>query len=252
MASEAGALETEPENIEEERGRLKPGQLFLADPNEGRVIPDEEVFEDLTDDRYGEWVAQEQVHLDDIRTTSDRSPQQAVSGLRDYQAAFGYTHDELENMIEPMTQKGKDPVGSMGDDTPLSVLTEFNRPLFSYFKQLFAQVTNPPLDYIREELVTSMESRLGFQRNLLDESPEHARQLVLDSPILTDAELGSIRDCSTNGITTATIDITYEPESAELGAGLEAAIERVREDVVEAIEDGNHDVIVLRPRRRRR
>jgi len=187
MASEAGALETEPENIEE-RGRLKPGQLFLADPNEGRVIPDEEVFEDLTDDRYGEWVAQEQVHLDDIRTTSDRSPQQAVSGLRDYQAAFGYTHDELENMIEPMTQKGKDPVGSMGDDTPLSVLTEFNRPLFSYFKQLFAQVTNPPLDYIREELVTSMESRLGFQRNLLDESPEHARQLVLDSPILTDAE----------------------------------------------------------------
>ncbi|WP_226039390.1 glutamate synthase large subunit [Natrinema sp. DC36] len=247
MASEAGALETDPENIEE-RGRLKPGQLFLADPNEGRVIPDEEVFEDLTDDRYGEWVAQEQVHLDDIRTTNDRSPQQAVSGLRDYQAAFGYTHDELENMIEPMTQKGKDPVGSMGDDTPLSVLTEFNRPLFSYFKQLFAQVTNPPLDYIREELVTSMESRLGFQRNLLDESPEHARQLVLDSPILTDAELGSIRDCSTNGITAATIDITYEPESEEPGDDLEAAIERVREDVVEAIEDGDHDVIVLSDR----
>ncbi|MFC6769044.1 glutamate synthase large subunit, partial [Natrinema soli] len=247
MASEAGALETEPERIEE-RGRLKPGQLFLADPNEGRVIPDEEVFEDLTDDRYGEWVAQEQVHLDDIRTTNDRSPQQAVPGLRDYQAAFGYTHDELENLIEPMTQRGKDPVGSMGDDTPLSVLTEFNRPLFSYFKQLFAQVTNPPLDYIREELVTSMESRLGFQRNLLDESPEHARQLVLDSPILTDAELGSIRDCSTNGITAATIDITYEPESEELGADLEAAIERVRADVVEAIEDGDHDVIVLSDR----
>ncbi|WP_254762063.1 glutamate synthase large subunit [Natrinema marinum] len=247
MASEAGALETEPEKIEE-RGRLQPGQLFLADPNEGRVIPDEEVFEDLTDDRYGEWVAQEQVHLDDIRTTNDRAPQEAVDGLRDYQAAFGYTHDELENMIEPMTQKGKDPVGSMGDDTPLSVLTEFNRPLFSYFKQLFAQVTNPPLDYIREELVTSMESRLGFQRNLLDESAEHARQLVLDSPILTDAELESIRDCSANDITAATIDITYEPESDELGSDLEAAIERVREDVVEAIEDGDHDVIVLSDR----
>ncbi|WP_226004321.1 glutamate synthase large subunit [Natrinema salinisoli] len=247
MASEAGALETEPEDIEE-RGRLKPGQLFLADPSEGRVIPDEEVFDDLTDDRYGEWVAQEQVHLDDIQTTNDRTPRRAVDGLRDYQATFGYTHDELENMIEPMTQKGKDPVGSMGDDTPLSVLTDFNRPLFSYFKQLFAQVTNPPLDYIREELVTSMESRLGFQRNLLDESPEHARQLVLDSPILTDAELESVRDCSANGITAATIDITYDPESEELGTDLEAAIERVREDVVEAIEDGGHDIIVLSDR----
>ncbi|WP_408957030.1 glutamate synthase large subunit [Natrinema sp. 74] len=247
MASEAGALETDPEEIEE-RGRLQPGQLFLADPNEGRVIPDEEVFEDLTDDRYGEWVAEEQVHVDDIRSTNDRTPRDAVDGLRDYQTAFGYTHDELENMIEPMMQTGKDPVGSMGDDTPLSVLTEFNRPLFSYFKQLFAQVTNPPLDYIREELVTSMESRLGFQRNLLDESPEHARQLVLDSPILTDAELESIRDCSANGITAATIDITYEPTSDELGVDLEAAIERVRDAVVDAIETGDHDVIVLSDR----
>ncbi len=188
------------------------------------------------------------MQLDDIRTTNDRSPQTDISALRDYQAAFGYTHDELENLIEPMTQKGKDPVGSMGDDTPLSVLTEFNRPLFSYFKQLFAQVTNPPLDYIREELVTSMESRLGFQRNLLDESPAHARQLVLDSPILTDAELESIRDCTANGITAATIDITYEPRSDEPGDDLEAAIERVRRDVVAAIEDDDHDVIVLSDR----
>lgn len=247
MASEAGALDTDPENIEE-RGRLQPGQLFLADPGEGRVIPDEEVFDDLTDERYGEWVEQEQVHLDDIRTTDDSAPRQEVDDLRDYQAAFGYTHDELENLIEPMMQKGKDPVGSMGDDTPLSVLTEFNRPLFSYFKQLFAQVTNPPLDYIREELVTSMESRLGYQRNLLDESPEHARQLVLDSPILTDAELESIRDCEANDITAATIDITYEPESEEPGDGLREAIERVREDVVEAIEEDGHDVIVLSDR----
>ncbi len=129
MASEAGALETPPEEIEE-RGRLQPGQLFLADPNEGRVIPDDEVFDDLTDDRYGEWVEQEQVRLEDLVTSGDDSPRRPVSGLRDHQTSFGYTHDELENLIEPMTQKGKDPVGSMGDDTPLSVLTEFNRPLF--------------------------------------------------------------------------------------------------------------------------
>ncbi|ELY92635.1 glutamate synthase [Natrialba taiwanensis DSM 12281] len=246
MASEAGALDTDPEEIEE-RGRLKPGQLFLADPDEGRVIPDEEVFDDLTDDRYGEWIDQEQVHLPEIQSTGDNTPQQPVSNLRAQQAAFGYTHDELENLLEPMTAKGKDPVGSMGDDTPLSVLTEFNRPLFSYFKQLFAQVTNPPLDYIREELVTSLESRLGFQRNLLDESPAHARQLVLDSPVLTDAELGAIRDCSTNGMTAATIDITYEPTSDEFGSDLEAAVERVREDAVAAIEAG-HDVLVLSDR----
>ncbi|SDQ38847.1 glutamate synthase large subunit [Natronobacterium texcoconense] len=246
VASEAGALETDPADIEE-RGRLQPGQLFLADPEEGRVIPDEEVFDELTDDRYGEWVEQEQVHLTDICTTGDNAPRNEVDGLRENQAAFGYTHDELENMLEPMLEKGKDPVGSMGDDTPLSVLTEFNRPLFSYFRQLFAQVTNPPLDYIREELVTSMESRLGFQRNLLDESPEHARQLVLDSPILTDAELESIRDCSANGITAATVDITYEPGSDDLGTDLESAIERVREDAVSAIEDG-HDVLILSDR----
>ena len=246
MASEAGALETPPEEIEE-RGRLQPGQLFLADPTEGRVIPDDEVFEELTDDRYAEWLEDEQVHLADVRTTDDSLPRAEVPELRDYQTAFGYTHDELENLIEPMTQKGKDPVGSMGDDTPLSVLTEFNRPLFSYFKQLFAQVTNPPLDYIREELVTSMESRLGYQRNLLGESPEHARQLVLDSPILTDAELESIRDCSANGITAATIDVTYEPTSEEPGADLEAAIERVRGDAEEAIEAG-HDVLILSDR----
>ncbi|AFZ74774.1 glutamate synthase large subunit [Natronobacterium gregoryi] len=246
VASEAGALETDPSEIEE-RGRLQPGQLFLADPEEGRVIPDDEVFEGLTDDYYGEWGEREQVHVDDLRTADDETPRESVSGLREHQAAFGYTHDELENMLEPMIETGKDPVGSMGDDTPLSVLTEFNRPLFSYFRQLFAQVTNPPLDYIREELVTSMESRLGFQRNLLDESPEHARQLVLDSPILTNTELEAIRNCSTNGITAATIDITYEPESGEPGVDLEAAIERVRDDAVSAIEDGT-DVLILSDR----
>ncbi|MFC7231023.1 glutamate synthase large subunit [Saliphagus sp. GCM10025308] len=248
-ASEAGALETPPEKIAE-RGRLQPGQLFLADPNEGRVIPDEEVFDGLVDDRYGEWLAREQVRVEDLLETADPEPRQAVNGLRSHQAAFGYTHDELENLIEPMMQKGKDPIGSMGDDTPLSVLTEFNRPLFSYFKQLFAQVTNPPLDYIREEQVTSLESRLGFQRNLLSESPAHARQLVLDSPVLTDAELEAIRDCEKNDVTAGTVDVTYErSEAADKpdGEALEAAIERVREDTVATIEAGN-DVVILSDR----
>ena len=241
MASEAGALETDPEDIAE-RGRLQPGQIFLADPKEGRVIPDDEVFDDLVDGKYGEWVDEEQVDLADIADLDDREPRTSVGDLRAHQSTYGYSQDELENLIEPMMKQGKDPVGSMGDDTPLSVLSDYNRPLFTYFKQLFAQVTNPPLDYIREELVTSLESRLGFQRNLLAESQEHARQLVLDSPVLTDAETAAVRNVAANGISSATVDITYRPET-----DLRTAVEDVRDAAREAIEAGN-DVVVLSDR----
>ncbi|MDQ2053004.1 glutamate synthase large subunit [Halobellus sp. H-GB7] len=243
MASEVGALDTDPSEIRE-RGRLQPGQLFVADPEEGRVIPDEEVFESLTDEKYGEWVDDEQQQLDELADVDDYTPRENVDHLRAAQAAFGYTHDQLSHLIEPMAKEGKDPVGSMGDDTPLSVLSDFNRPLFTYFKQLFAQVTNPPLDYIREELVTSLESRLGAQRNLLDETPEHARQLVLDSPVLTDAQTASIKSLGedADSMSTTIVDITYDPERS-----LEAAVERVRDDAVDAIEAGA-DVVVLSDR----
>ncbi|MCL7416297.1 MAG: glutamate synthase large subunit [Halalkalicoccus sp.] len=254
MASEAGAVDKDPSEIEE-RGRLQPGQLFLADPGEGRVIPDEEVFDGLIDERYEEWVAENQVNVNDLaddltnQGSTDGQPRpddlslsELDGDLRGLQAAFGYTHDELDNLLEPMAKRGKDPVGSMGDDTPLSVLSDFNRPLFSYFKQLFAQVTNPPLDYIREELVTSMESRLGFQRNLLDESPEHARQLVADSPVLSDHQTAEIKALDRDGLSSATIDITYDPET-----DLESAVESVRERAVDAIESGT-EIIVLSDR----
>ncbi|MFB6089768.1 MAG: glutamate synthase large subunit [Halobellus sp.] len=244
MASEVGALDTDPSEIKE-RGRLQPGQLFVADPDEGRVIPDEEVFESLTDEKYGEWVDEEQRQLDELIDEDDYEPRDGVDHLRAQQAAFGYTHDQLDHLIEPMAKDGKDPVGSMGDDTPLSVLSDFNRPLFTYFKQLFAQVTNPPLDYIREELVTSLESRLGAQRNLLAETPEHARQLVLDSPVLTDTQTAGIKslgDADGDSMESTIVDITYEKDQE-----LEAAVEAVREDAAAAIEDGA-DVVVLSDR----
>ncbi|MFD1684246.1 glutamate synthase large subunit [Halobellus litoreus] len=244
MASEVGALDTDPSEIKE-RGRLQPGQLFVADPEEGRVIPDEEVFESLTDEKYGDWVDEEQRDLDALADPGDYEPRDEVDHLRASQAAFGYTHDQLSHLIEPMAKDGKDPVGSMGDDTPLSVLSDFNRPLFTYFKQLFAQVTNPPLDYIREELVTSLESRLGAQRNLLDETPEHARQLVLDSPVLTDAQTAGIKslgDDAGDAMNSTIVDITYERERS-----LSDAVERVREDAASAIDDGA-DVVVLSDR----
>jgi glutamate synthase (ferredoxin) len=248
MASETGALDLDPADIEE-RGRLEPGQLFLADPEEGQVIPDEEVFESLTDEKYAEWVESEQVHLSDLtgeaaHEHADRDSGETVDDLRAQQALYGYTHDELDNLLEPMATKGKDPVGSMGDDTPLSVLSQFNRPLFTYFKQLFAQVTNPPLDYIREELVTSLETRLGAEGNLLAESPEHARQLVCDSPILSDSETAAIKGMdgdSANGMTATTVDITYESDG-----DLASAVERVRREATAAAE--NDDVLVLSDR----
>jgi glutamate synthase (NADPH/NADH) large chain len=252
MASEVGALEHDPQEIAS-RGRLEPGQLFLADPEEGRVVPDEEVFEDLTDDRYGEWVDREQIELERLLETDQDATaglSSTIDGDHDYlrsrQAAFGYTHDELEEMIQPMLEDGKDPVGSMGDDTPLSVLSAFDRPLFSYFKQLFAQVTNPPLDYVREELVTSMECRLGPQRNLLDESPEHARQVVCDSPVLSESELSALAglpaEPATDELTSTTIDCTYDPDG-----DLEAAVGRVRSAAARAARNG-YDVVVLSDR----
>ena len=241
LSSEAGALEYDEDEISE-RGRLEPGQAFLADPEAGRVVPDEEVIDSITDEKYGAWVDREQVTIDDISADDDNCPRDATDALTEHQAMYGYTFDEIDHLLEPMAEKGKDPIGSMGDDTPLSVLSQFNRPLFTYFKQLFAQVSNPPLDYIREELVMSLESRLGNQRNLLGETPAHARQLVLDSPVLTDQETADIKAMADPDLSTATIDITYDPDEDDL----ETAVEQVRERADEAATE--HDILVLSDR----
>ena len=239
MASEAGALEPDFGEIKR-RDRLQPGQLFVADPEEGRIVPDDEIFDELTEEKYGEWVKAHQLSVEELTEGDDPSPRDPVQSLRSQQALYGYTHDEMDHLIEPMARDGKDPVGSMGDDTPLSVLSQFNRPLFTYFKQLFAQVTNPPLDYIREELVTSLESRLGYQRNLLDETPEHASQLVVDSPVLTDAETAAIRELD-GDISAHAIDITFDPDT-----DLETAIRAVRREATIAAQE--HDILVLSDR----
>ncbi len=241
MSSEVGALNYDTSEIKE-RGRLQPGQSFLADPEKGRIVPDEEIFAGITDQKYGEWVDQEQVRLGDISTGGSNRPLDETGDLRAHQAMYGYTYDEIDHLLEPMAEKGKDPVGSMGDDTPPSALSQFNRPLFTYFTQLFAQVSNPPLDYIREELVTSLETRLGNQRNLLAETPEHARQLVLDSPVLTDQELADIKEMNKNGMSTHVVDITYDAETDDL----ESAVESVREEASQAVSD--HDIVVLSDR----
>ena len=235
MASEQGALESDASEVRE-RGRLQPGELFLAEPGRG-VVDDEAVFADLTDDRYGEWVADEQVRL--ATDDGDLLPSDPTADLRAAQAMFGYTEDELDELVEPMAADGHDPVGSMGDDAPLAGVSEFDLPLASYFRQLFAQVTNPPIDYLREDLVTSLETRLGRQRNLLAESRAHARQVVLDSPVLTDATLDAVRHA---GRPTERIDLSFDPD-----ATLETAIERVQAAAATAVENGA-ELLVLSQR----
>ncbi|MFW5940078.1 MAG: glutamate synthase large subunit, partial [Halolamina sp.] len=240
LSSEAGALPVDAAAVEQ-RGRLQPGELFVADPESG-IVPESEVVDELTDEKYSEWVESEQRQLSALADTEEQSVPKPTPDppLRARQAAFGYTHDELDELIEPMLEDGKDPVGSMGDDTPLPVLSAFNRPLSSYFTQRFAQVSNPPVDHIRERLVFSLESRLGEQRNLLAETRDHARQLVLDSPVLRDHELATLETLD-GPLTSTTLDLTFDVEER-----LADAIERLRRAAADAAT--RHDVLVLSDR----
>jgi glutamate synthase (ferredoxin) len=248
IGSEVGALPTDRTDVRR-CDRLQPGDLFVADVDDGRIVPEDDVFAELTDERYGQWVEDRQIGLDTLVDDEQPAEQQRHSEdvpVRAFQAAFGYTTDSLNNLVKPMAEQGKDPVGSMGDDTPLSVLTDVDRPLFSYFKQLFAQVSNPPIDYIREELVTSLETRLGEQRNLLDETHKHAEQVVADSPILTDRETAALKTVddaeSSRGVSSAVLDTTFDPDTS-----LESAVEQLRRAAAAAIE-GGADLVVLTDR----
>jgi glutamate synthase (NADPH/NADH) large chain len=240
MASETGVLETPPEKVRK-KGRLKPGQMFYADPEEGRIVPDEEVFDELTDEKYGEWLDESRVRLEEFAPHEPSAPGDVRDEIDDYHRAFGYTEQKLEKMFKPMSVEGHDPVGSMGDDTPLSALSDQNKTLFSYFKQLFAQVSNPPIDHIREDLVTSLESHIGKQRNLLDETPEHCRQIKLESPVLSNDELEAVG--SLEEVSSRTLDITYEKDEKTL----REAVEDLRAEATAAVEDG-HEIIVLSDR----
>ncbi len=244
MASETGVLDIPPEQVRK-KGRLEPGQMFMADAEEGRIIPDEEVFDGLTDEKYGEWLDRHRVRLGELETPGGEheSPRHDPDQLTRHQTAYGYTLEELRRLLKPMGEEGKDPIGSMGDDTPLSVLSNQNRTLFSYFKQLFAQVSNPPIDYIREDLVTSLEGHLGRQKNMLGETPEHCRQLHLESPILRNAELATIRGMDENEIEAQTLDITYPK-----GQSLQSAVEDLRHQAVRAIVEG-FEILILSDRK---
>ena len=181
MASETGVLELPPESVKE-KGRLQPGRMFLVSFDEGRIIGDEELKHTLSNQRpYGEWLKENKVTLEALPEAPPEPPV-GVDNLRQQQRAFGYTIEELRMLTTPMAASGYEAIGSMGNDASLAVLSDQNRSLFDYFKQLFAQVSNPPLDAIREELVTSLEAFVGSEQNLFEETPLHCRQLAPEVP----------------------------------------------------------------------
>ena len=234
MASETGVLDTPASEIVFQ-SRLKPGEMFLADTLERRIVPEQEVFDELTRRDYSGWLAENRVRLKDVVPPDIKVEE--FGDVTPYQRAFGYTLESLRCLVQPMAEEGKDPIGSMGNDAPLAVLSTRHKSLFQYFLQLFAQVSNPPLDYLREDLVTSLESHIGRQRNLLEETPEHCRQLFLESPILTHAEVAAIKDL--DGFRSCLIDATFVK-----GSSLETAIGELRQRAADAIIHGCEILII--------
>ncbi|MGQ0431719.1 MAG: glutamate synthase large subunit [Microthrixaceae bacterium] len=247
MASEVGVLPIDVSTVVQ-KGRLQPGRMFLVDTSAGRIVDDDEIKEALASQQpYGEFLHAGQVHLDDLPPRDFLVPQHASVVQR--QRAFGYTTEELKILIGPMARTGAEPIGSMGTDTPIAVLSGRPRLLFDYFQQLFAQVTNPPLDAIREELVTSMSAGLGPEGNLLRPGPASCRQIALPYPILTNPDLAKLLyindDNDMPGFKPFAIDGLYPV--AEGGEGLRRSLEEVRAKVSAAIAEGAK-VIVLSDR----
>jgi glutamate synthase (ferredoxin) len=234
MASEVGVLDIPPERIRVKE-RLHPGRIFLVDTAQGRIIDDEEIKAQLAAEHpYGEWLRAHLVPLEDLPPAPLPPTDHDTVLVR--QLAFGYTHEDLRILLAPMAKQAEEPVGSMGTDTALAVLSDRPRLLFDYFKQLFAQVTNPPLDQIREELVTSMESTLGPEGNLLDPRPESCRQIKLRDPVLSNEELAKLRHVDLPGFRAVTLPMLYPV--AEGAAGLERALTQLQERASQAIAEG--------------
>ncbi len=240
LASEAGVLDIPAANVLR-KGRLQPGKLFLVDLAGGRIVPDAEIKQQIASRKpYAGWFAQEHVRLADLPEPLPRQP--AAEPLRRLQLAFGYSQEDMKVMLAPLAVNGEEAIGSMGNDTPLAALSNRRPLLYSYFKQLFAQVTNPPIDSTREAVVMSVQSLVGSERNLLAETPEHARQLVIDNPILSDDELERLRQVDSTVFKAHVVDITWPVRDGP--AGLESAIERLCADADAALARGANILIL--------
>ena len=244
MASEVGVLEIPPEQVLR-KGRLEPGRIFFVDLEQGRIIEDEEIKRRYVAKRpYPEWIRSHRVRLAELPAAE---PEPAlVPELRfQLQQAFGYTLEDLRILLAPMAAQGKWPLGSMGEDAALACLSDRPRLLYSYFKQLFAQVTNPPMDSINERPVMSLYSTLGAEKNILEETPEHARLLRVEHPVITDEELASLRAISLPPFRALTLSCLFKV--SESGEGLVAALDRLCREASDAVRSGV-DILILSDR----
>jgi len=244
MASETGVLDIAPEEVAF-KGRLQPGMIFLVDFEEGRIIDDAEVKHGLASRApYGDWIKENARFLDDIPEPSF-VPGVDSETLEERQKAFGYSQEDLKILLAPLADTGHETYGSMGSDTPLAVLSDLPQNLFNYFKQQFAQVSNPPLDKDFEKIVTQMSMTVGAEGNLFDESPRHCRQLAMEHPILTNAEMAKIKTIDEPGFKSAVVSTLW---NANKGTdGLREALDRVRSEVTDAIDKG-HQILILSDR----
>ncbi len=225
MASEAGVLNIPPEEVEF-KGRLRPGRMFLVDTSQGRIIADAEIKRGLASRRpYRKWLDDNLVKLTSLPAIAEVNGQ-LTEPLLSLQRTFGYTLEDLRILMAPMATDGQEAIGSMGNDTPLAVLSDRPQLLYNYFKQLFAQVTNPPLDAIREEIITSLVTTIGSEHNLLTETPEHCRMLRLEQPTLTNTQLEQIRQLDKPGLQSRTLSTVF-PRS-EGAAGMRRRMDALR------------------------
>ncbi|MGH2910696.1 MAG: glutamate synthase central domain-containing protein, partial [Solirubrobacteraceae bacterium] len=240
LASETGVITVAPEHVQR-KGRLAPGRMFLLDLDEGRIVDDSEVKRRVSRRKpYGQWYEQSVVHIDDLPEREPRVPR--VEALRSRQLAFGYTQEDLRMVIAPMATNGEEPTASMGNDSALAVLSDRQPPLFSYFKQLFAQVTNPPIDPIRESVVMSLQTGVGAELNLLSEGPEQAHQLVMDQPILRNRQLEKLRQVSHEIFDAATLDISWQIEEGP--EGMERRLDAVCREASDQVDHGANILIL--------
>jgi glutamate synthase (ferredoxin) len=252
MASEVGVLDIPPERVLM-KGRLQPGRMFLVDTEEGRIVDDEELKHRIaTEHPYGQWLKENLVRLDELPSSPNGTPGPEHSNVLRSQQVFGYTSEELKLLITPMAAGGNEAIGSMGTDTPLAVLSERPQLLYNYFKQLFAQVTNPPVDAIREELIMSTDTTVGPEANMLEPTPECARQIKLPSPILTNEELDKLRhlgdernEAGASIFRSITLRMLFD--LSEGGRGLERALDDLCRRSSEAIAKG-YGIIILSDR----
>ena len=243
MASEVGVVPIDPAHVKA-KGRLEPGRMFLIDFERGRLVPDEELKSEYANRRpYAEWLEANRIALRDV--TAHPAAEFDRATLMPRMQAFGYTSETLQFMLQPMVKEHRDPVGSMGNDSALAVLSDKPRMLYDYFRQLFAQVTNPPIDSIREEVIMSLECYVGPEHNLLETTPKHAERLRLRQPILSNEELAGIKNMDHRGWRTLTVDITF-PRSDATG-GLKRAIDRICAEAERAIDEG-YSMLVLSDR----